>query len=72
MLHTETFGETFRVGEWVVDVLDAPSPGDRPKRLRDALLSPFGLIIFGFVGRSRRFSKFTSMIIVKSWPLIID
>ncbi len=71
-VYTEAFGEIFRVGEWIVDVLDAPSPTERPKRFRDALLSPFGLIIFGFVGRSRRFSKFTSMITVKSCSLIID
>merc|ERR1719242_157477 len=52
----DTLGETFLVGErreyW-------PDPA---RSLRDALLNPFGLIMFAFAGRSKRFSKFTSML----------
>ena len=65
---TEALGDAILVGEWIEDGLDPPSPGDLPKRLRDALVSPLGLMILGFVGRRRRFSKLTS--IMNIWSLL--
>ena len=67
MILTEALGDAILVGEWIEDGLDPPSPGDLPKRLRDALVSPLGLMILGFVGRRRRFSKLTSIMNIWSF-----
>ena len=70
MILTEALGDAILVGEWIEDGLDPPSPGDLPKRLRDALVSPLGLMILGFVGRRRRFSKLTS--IMNIWSFLFS